>query len=386
MMMRPTVTAIGLVVLLVGTVGAQRDQTYLVPQHPECDPDLPAGSDLRLGLLNPALLQKGEVVVPPWEPLGTIAVAPYESVPALIDFARCVYTFGRAMPDLTGELNPGASLERALALVRERRGRASAPSGKPVQPRAPFRAGRDVPVPAKTGDEAPRFTPEALRRQAAGIVFLDAVIDTSGKVGVTRILGSIPSLDDEAERAVRRWTFAPTTVDGRRVQVVKLVTVKFSPDPAPSAADGMDIARFHIARGELAEGEGALVATLEAIRREGAAAAPAKADPHLADIRRAREPKRGDGVTLPVVVRTVQPKYTREAMQEKITGTVQMRVVVLSDGRIGAIRVIKSLDRAYGLDAEAVQAARQWTFRPAQDASGTAIPAVATLEMEFRLR
>jgi TonB family protein len=37
---------------------------------------------------------------------------------------------------------------------------------------------------------------------------------------------------------------------------------------------------------------------------------------------------------------------------------------VLPDGSVGRVAVVKSLDGSFGLDAEAVKAARQWRFTP----------------------
>ena len=43
--------------------------------------------------------------------------------------------------------------------------------------------------------------------------------------------------------------------------------------------------------------------------------------------------KPGNGVTLPVVVKEVKPEYTREAMQQKIQGSVWLQCVVSENGR-----------------------------------------------------
>jgi TonB family protein len=90
-------------------------------------------------------------------------------------------------------------------------------------------------------------------------------------------------------------------------------------------------------------------------------------------------------VTAPRVTREVKPKYTREAMAAQIEGEVWMRVVVLPDGRVGAVRVLRSLDPDYGLDAEAIAAARQWRFTPGTR-DGAPVSVVVTLELTFSLR
>ena len=51
----------------------------------------------------------------------------------------------------------------------------------------------------------------------------------------------------------------------------------------------------------------------------------------------------------------------------------------------GVIKVIKSLDKVFGLDHEAVKAARQWRFLPGRRL-GQPVPVFVTLELMFTLR
>ena len=86
----------------------------------------------------------------------------------------------------------------------------------------------------------------------------------------------------------------------------------------------------------------------------------------------------------PRVTRHVEPKYTSEAMRAKITGEVELEVVIEANGTVGDMRVVKSLDRTFGLDEEAKKAAKQWLFRPATF-QGKPVPIVVRLVLEFRL-
>jgi TonB family protein len=47
--------------------------------------------------------------------------------------------------------------------------------------------------------------------------------------------------------------------------------------------------------------------------------------------------------------------------------------------------VIRSLDRTFGLDEEAIKAMRLWRFRPGMR-QGVAVPVLVTVEMDFNLR
>ena len=55
--------------------------------------------------------------------------------------------------------------------------------------------------------------------------------------------------------------------------------------------------------------------------------------------------KPGNGVTLPEVVKEVKPDYTREAMQEKIQGSVWLECVVNEDGDVADVKVTSPLTR-----------------------------------------
>lgn len=93
----------------------------------------------------------------------------------------------------------------------------------------------------------------------------------------------------------------------------------------------------------------------------------------------------GSGVLLPRVLREVKPQYTAEAMRAKVQGVVLLECVVLPDGTVGSVEVVKSLDPNFGLDQEAVRAARQWRFAPGTR-FGEPVAVLVTIELTFTLR
>ena len=93
----------------------------------------------------------------------------------------------------------------------------------------------------------------------------------------------------------------------------------------------------------------------------------------------------GSGVTVPEVIKEVKPSYTAEAMRAKVQGVVWLECIVMPDGSVGSVKVIKSLDPVFGLDQEAVKAARQWRFRPGMK-GGQPVPVIITIELTFTLR
>jgi len=93
----------------------------------------------------------------------------------------------------------------------------------------------------------------------------------------------------------------------------------------------------------------------------------------------------GNGATSPVVIKEVKPAYTPEAMRARIQGLVTVRLVVLPDGSVGAVRLVRSLDPVFGLDQEALKAVKQWRFRPGTYA-GRAVSVPVDIELTFTLR
>ncbi|HUR20633.1 MAG TPA: energy transducer TonB [Vicinamibacterales bacterium] len=92
----------------------------------------------------------------------------------------------------------------------------------------------------------------------------------------------------------------------------------------------------------------------------------------------------GNGVTNPTILRQLDPKYTPDAMRAKVQGVVELEAVVGTNGQITEVRILKSLDRAFGLDEEAIKTAKQWLFRPGRF-QGQNVPVVVVIQMEFRL-
>ena len=93
----------------------------------------------------------------------------------------------------------------------------------------------------------------------------------------------------------------------------------------------------------------------------------------------------GTGIVNPRLLREVRPQYTAEALRAKITGTVYLEMVVLPDGTVGDVRITRSLDPVFGLDEEAIKAARQWLFEPGTR-FGEPVAILVNLALDFNLR
>jgi len=93
----------------------------------------------------------------------------------------------------------------------------------------------------------------------------------------------------------------------------------------------------------------------------------------------------GNGVTLPRVLREVRPNYTSDAMRAKVQGVVVLECVVRPDGTVGDVSVIRSLDSTFGLDQEAIKAAKAWRFAPGTR-MGEPVSVLISIELTFTLR
>jgi TonB family protein len=82
----------------------------------------------------------------------------------------------------------------------------------------------------------------------------------------------------------------------------------------------------------------------------------------------------------PRLIRNVGPTYTREAMAWGIKGVVKLEIVILQDGSVGPIGIVRSLDP--GLDLSAVNAVRLWKFAPGV-LNGKTVQVFSEVEMSF---
>ena len=92
----------------------------------------------------------------------------------------------------------------------------------------------------------------------------------------------------------------------------------------------------------------------------------------------------GPSTTMPKIIKEVKPVYTAEGRAAKIQGTVLVSAVVTTEGGVSNVTVIRSLDKKYGLDTQAVNAASQWKFSPATR-DGKPVPVTVTIELSFFL-
>ncbi|ODS54860.1 MAG: hypothetical protein ABS36_10375 [Acidobacteria bacterium SCN 69-37] len=95
-------------------------------------------------------------------------------------------------------------------------------------PGVPLRIGGNIKEPAKIRHVNPAYPKLAYASKVSGVVIIEATVDESGHVADTKILRSIPMLDQAALEAVRQWEYVPTLMNGVPVPVIMTVTVNFT--------------------------------------------------------------------------------------------------------------------------------------------------------------
>jgi TonB family protein len=118
--------------------------------------------------------------------------------------------------------------------------------------------------------------------------------------------------------------------------------------------------------------------------RRGVAAAPGKQTP-AGQTQNEIVYASSDVADLPTVVTLVKPEYTSQAQEAGIQGSVILDAVIQSNGEVGEVTVQTSLDSALGLDDQAIEAMKQWVFRPAL-LDGIPVAVLVQVEMTFTLK
>jgi TonB family protein len=90
----------------------------------------------------------------------------------------------------------------------------------------------------------------------------------------------------------------------------------------------------------------------------------------------------GGGVSPPVVIYSVDAEFSDEARRAKYQGVSIVSLIVDTQGRPQNVRVVRKL--GMGLDEKAVEAVRQYRFKPSVY-QGHPVPVEVTIEVNFRI-
>jgi len=182
----------------------------------------------------------------------------------------------------------------------------------------------------------PFYTRTARERRVEGTVTVEGAFDVKGCMKVVRIIKTIGSgLDENALAALRSWRFSPAKRNGEPVEALAQIDIDFSIAAAPRV-EYDDI--------------------------QTGISAP--------------------GISAPTIIKRVEPRYTDEAGQARVVGTVILQAVIQTNGTADILKVVKPLP--FGLTESALEALQQWRFMPAVR-NGKEIPVATNIEVAFNI-
>ena len=158
--------------------------------------------------------------------------------------------------------------------------------------------------------------------------------------------------------------FEPGTTNMQSVSQVRDLTIRIRIYPNPMGLSAM----VEIQKGEMQIDSMDSRWTLQPRR--------VRLDPSKAPLRV------GGDVKAPVIINKVEPQYTDEARQKRISGIVIVECVIDKNGAVADVQVLKPLP--FGLDQAAVDAVRRWKFKPAS-LNGQATDVLFNVTVNFKL-
>jgi TonB family protein len=100
----------------------------------------------------------------------------------------------------------------------------------------------------------------------------------------------------------------------------------------------------------------------------------------FAELRKSGNAEAPSSLSAPAAVRKVDPAYPMQLMRENVAGTVILYAVIHTDGSVGNVRILRSVDDR--IDEFASQAVAQWKFDPATK-NGAPVDVEATFQIPF---
>ena len=119
----------------------------------------------------------------------------------------------------------------------------------------------------------------------------------------------------------------------------------------------------------------------ETVPKTAPAIAAAPASPAAPQEKKSREPML-ELDEQPSPVKTVPPKYPEAAVKDSVEGTVYLNVQIDAKGIVGGVTVLKSTNPI--LNQAAIDAMKQWTFKPAIK-GGSPVATTVVVPFKFRL-
>ena len=244
----------------------------------------------------------------------------------------------------------GVVLCAATAVVHSQSGPAAVARGQTLPPppsdfgvaAGAVRVGGRIRPPTQINKVPPVYPQAAQLERVAGMVVLEVIIGTDGRVREGKVMRSVAFLDEAAIEAVRQWVYTPTELDGKLVPVVMTVTVTFNLDKVPFEPP-LVVSPWPAAQGAVRAGYMGTVA-------------------------------------VPRQTKNARPNFPGKARSQGRTGgAVLLELLVGTNGKVTDVRVIRSSPL---FDNEALETARKWEFEQTL-VNGVPMPVVVPATVMF---
>jgi len=204
-------------------------------------------------------------------------------------------------------------------------------SGKPARISAGVMAGLILSQPS------PAYPEEAKAAHVQGVVVLHAIIGKTGDIEELQIVSGPEMLRASAGAAVEHWKYKPYLLNGEPVEVATTISVNFT-------------------LSDDASGQAAQLPMTGMVEKIGGA------------------------VSAPMLIYQVKPEITPEAKAARFIGIVLVNLVVDANGHPQDVHVVRGV--GMGLDEKAVDAAKQYRFKPAMKGDQP-VPVELNVEVSF---
>ena len=182
----------------------------------------------------------------------------------------------------------------------------------------------------------PAYPPDAKVAGIQGVVRLNVLVSKDGTVKEIRSASGRPELIPAAADAVKNWIYEPVLKDGQAVDFIVSVDMNFSLQKDSAPAIVRDAKSPIEVRGSVQEGK---------------------------------------------LINRVRPVYPPDAKGAGVQGSVKLVVVV---GENGALSEIRSASGPLPLIQSAVDAVRQWTWKPTT-LDGVQVAVITEIAANFKL-
>ena len=188
----------------------------------------------------------------------------------------------------------------------------------------------------------PVYPPLARQARIQGTVIAQIVINTAGEVESVQLFSGHPILAPSALEAIKQWKFQTFEVNGEPVEVETRAKVVFTLAGNPPAHGTVG----SVPGGIPPDQAGGIVDAVDA--RDPQAPAPKRV-------------RVSQGTEEALSLKKVPPEYPQEARDDRIQGSVVLKVIVDKQGNVANIELISGHPV---LAPAAIKAVKQWMYMP----------------------